>query len=135
MRYLIHITHFKNGRNIVIFVWFVHEFFFFLLTFFAILTFFLPVKIELFSLVSLLYAQVNVRCKTPWNRAKIRRFHLQERQRTTFQVKIRSCWSYMYIFIAVCYDKWTFSIFPYNSSKFKNTIVQRLINYSVIIIS
>ena len=27
----------------------------------------------------------------------------------------------MLIFIAVCYDKWTISIFPYISSKFKNT--------------
>ena len=46
-----------------------------------------PVEIELSSLVSLLYAQVNVRRKT-LQIAKIRRFQLQERQRTTIQVKI-----------------------------------------------
>ena len=47
-----------------------------------------PVEIELSSLVSLLYAQVNVRRET-LKIAKIRRFQLQERQHTTFQLKIR----------------------------------------------
>ena len=47
-----------------------------------------PVEIELSSLVSLLYAQVNVRRKT-LQIAKIHRFQQQERQHTTFQVKIR----------------------------------------------
>ena len=46
-----------------------------------------PVKIELSSLVSLLYAQVNVRRKT-LQIAKIRCFQQQEPQHTTFQVKI-----------------------------------------------
>ena len=46
-----------------------------------------PVEIELSSLVSLLYPQVNVLGKT-LQIAKIRRFQQQERQHTTFQVKI-----------------------------------------------
>ena len=45
-------------------------------------------KIQLSFLVSLLYAQVNVQRKALQN-AKIHRFQLQERQYTTFQVKIR----------------------------------------------
>ena len=53
-----------------------------------------PVKIELSSLVSLLHAQVNVRRKT-LQIAKIRRFQQQERQHTTFQVKIHLFSSYM----------------------------------------